>query len=179
MVYPTDTLYGLGGDFFNSAVHRRIDALKGRLGQAYSVALWDLEAVERLAAPLPRWYHQHAHQVFPGPFTLVFPASPSIDPLLLKGKGTIAIRIPSQPFPLSALAEIRIPLITTSVNRSGSVPIADPQEILDRFPGIDLLIDAGPLPASKGSTILDLSDSPPTILRRGEGMERLTDLGIH
>ena len=178
VVYPTDTLYGMGGDFCNPEVHRRIDCIKERSDKPYSAAVWDMGALKGLSSFLPPWLDKNAGRIFPGPFTVILPANPCVKRNLLRGTDTIGLRIPAHPFPKEALAEIQIRLISTSINRSGSLPLSDPEEILDQFPQIDLLIDAGRLPPSRGSTILDLSVSPPEILRRGEGLELLRDLGI-
>ncbi|HDP95676.1 MAG TPA: threonylcarbamoyl-AMP synthase [Candidatus Aminicenantes bacterium] len=178
VVYPTDTLYGMGGDFRNLDLHRRIGCIKARAHKSYSVAVWDMHALTELSSALPSWLGRNAGRVFPGPYTMILPANPGLNRNLLHGADTIGLRIPAHPFPRKALAEIRIPLISTSVNRSGSPPLSDPAEILGQFPEIDLLIDAGRLPPSRGSSILDLTVSPPRILRRGEGLELLRDLGI-
>lgn len=178
IAYPTDTLYGLGGDFFNFGVHQRIDEFKERSDQPYSVALWDPGEITFLASSIPEWFHSHSRKVFPGPFTLVFPASAHMSPELLRGGSTIAVRVPGEPFPRKAMARIGIPLVSTSINRSGSPPLKDPARILKQFPDIDILIDAGPLPASRGSTIIDLNSMPPHVIRKGEGLRVLAELGL-
>lgn len=178
VIYPTDTLYGMGGDFHNPDLHRRIDNIKGRSDKPYSIAVWNMDAVREYTSFLPAWLNRNAGRIFPGPFTVILPANPGLNRDLLHGADTIGLRIPSHPFFQIALTEIRIPLITTSINRSGFAPLSDPEEILEQFPQTDLLIDAGRLPQSRGSTILDLSVSPIRILRRGDGAELLQDLGI-
>lgn len=175
IAYPTDTLYGMGGDFLNPAVHRRINAIKGREDKPYSVALWSPDAIKGLAiAPSSRIFSKLV-QLLPGPFTLVLPAAPTLDRDLLFAAETIGIRVPGPPFPREAMAEIQVPLISTSINHSGCVPLADPARILAEFPQIAVIIDAGTLPPSSGSTIVDFSVSPPAILRRGDGMARLQE----
>ena len=76
------------------------------------------------------------------------------------------------------ISKLKVPLISTSVNRSNQKPLNDPDLIEARFPEIDLLIDKGPLEESKGSTILDLTRSPIRCIRQGDDYQKLVSLGI-
>ena len=178
IAYPTDTLYGLGGNFHSLNVHQRLDAIKGRSDRPYSIAVRDLTEMSRLAAPLPDWVSRFGGLLFPGPFTLVLQASRTVSRSLLRGGSGIGIRIPGPPFPREILTGGGMALISTSVNHSGHPPLNDPLRIQVEFPEIDGIIDGGSLPDSPGSTVLDARCNPPVVLRRGAGWERLVSLGI-
>ncbi len=177
IVYPTDTLYGIGGNFFSPAVMEKIDNLKGRSNMPYSAAVADTGMIKKyLAGRLPGYFDQLAKDILPGKCTLLVEASLSIEKKLLKNSSKIGVRIPGCPALLELISYLQMPLVTTSVNRSGSPPLQDPGEIKQQFPGIDLLIDAGVLPASKGSTIIDITVSPFKIIRQGDDFDKIISL---
>lgn len=173
VAYPTDTLYGLGGNFFSPAVGARIDAMKGRGAMPYSVAVGSLAMIESFAASIPSIFYERLRPLLPGRFTFLFTPSPSIDPRLLKNSGKIGIRLPALPPLLALIEKTAVPLISTSANRGGRPPLNDPELIAREFPDLDLLIDGGVLPASAGSTLVDLTVAPPRIVRRGDDVERV------
>ncbi len=153
--YPTDTLYGLGGDATRPDVVERIMDIKGRGMQSpFSVIFADLgmarEYVE-LDDKTSRILSKH----LPGPLTFMLPVRKKLPvtpgPLL-------GCRIPASEFCLALARKFGKPLITTSANRHGRPPAASAQEldeiILNR---VDLLVDGGPCPAGVGSTIVDLA----------------------
>jgi L-threonylcarbamoyladenylate synthase len=177
-VYPTDTLYGLGGNFYSPRVHRQIDALKGRSDLPYSACVAGLPMIESLTTERPDIFQEIYEKLLPGKFTLLLKAAPSLPAHLLKGSTKIGIRLPDVPELLRLIEILGTPLISTSVNRSGEVPLNDPQTIQKEFPHIPLLIDAGPLPPSRGSTILDLTESPPKVIRAGDSLDQLQKLNI-
>jgi L-threonylcarbamoyladenylate synthase len=173
IAYPTDTLYGLGGNFFSPAANARIDAMKERSDQPYSVAVGDLAMLKSLVAEIPEIFGRRLQCLLPGRFTFLFKPDPAVDRLLLKNSDRIGLRIPGLPPLLRLIREVRMPLISTSVNRSGRPPLNDPQRIAREFPGIDLLIDGGVLHPSKGSTLVDITVTPPRIVRRGDDLEKI------
>jgi len=168
MVYPTDTLYGLGGDFFSVGAHLAVDRIKGRTDMPYSAAVCDLDMLKRLTADIPDIFFELYEKQLPGKYTFLFHVAPTIDPVLLKGNKKIGIRIPDVPEILNLIRRLDTPLITTSVNRSGDPSLNHPDDILRMFPNIPLLIDNGPLPPSRGSTIIDLTTTPQKVLRIGD-----------
>jgi L-threonylcarbamoyladenylate synthase len=173
IAYPTDTLYGLGGNFFSAAAMARIDALKKRNDLPYSVAVGSMAMLESLVAEIPDIFRARLQKLLPGKFTFLFKPQPSIDPVLLKNSERIGIRIPGLPPLLKLISALNFPLLSTSINLSGRPPLNDPQRIAREFPGIDLLIDGGVLPPSLGSTLVDVAESPPRIVRRGADLEKV------
>jgi len=176
IAYPTDTLYGLGGNFFSAAAMSRVDALKKRGDLPYSVAVSDLAMLEALSAEIPDIFHSRLKKLLPGKFTFLFNPHPSIDPLLLKNSDRIGIRIPGMPPLLKLISTLGFPLVSTSANLSGRPPLNDPQRIAREFPQLDLLIDGGVLPPSLGSTLIDVATTPPRIVRRGADFEKVIAL---
>jgi len=176
LAYPTDTLYGLGGNFFSLALMAKVDRMKDRRDMPYSVAVANLLMLESLAVGIPAIFYSGLWDLLPGKFTFLFAASPAIDPLLLKNSGKIGIRLPGLTPLLRLIEKIGLPLVSTSVNRSGRPPLNDPALIAGEFPEIDLLIDGGVLPLSQGSTVVDLGVVPPRLVRAGDDLEKFNDL---
>ena len=178
LIYPTDTLYGLGGDFYSQLVVGKIDGLKKRKDVPYSVAVSGREMLQDLVADIPDVFYEFFEKIIPGRFTLLFKASPHINKLLLKSSEKIGIRLPNLPDLLSLINILNTPLISTSVNHTGQKPLNDPGQMEKQFKSVDLLIDAGILPESQGSTVLDLTEKPIKCIRKGDDFYKLIKLGI-
>lgn len=176
VAYPTDTLYGLGGDFFSLAVSKKIDALKKRSDLPYSAAVADMAMLEILAAEIPAIFYERLQKLLPGKFTFLFKPNPAIDPKLLKNSERIGIRIPNLPLLLQLIAALGFPLVSTSMNLSGRPPLNDPTRIVREFPGLDLLIDGGVLAASAGLTLVDVTTEPPRVVRCGDDKKKVLSL---
>ena len=168
VAYPTDTLYGLGGNFLSPAVHVAVDRLKGRGGAPYSAAVGDWAMLESLVRGIPAGLRGRLEGLLPGKITFLFRPVPAVDPALLKGSGKIGVRMPGLKPLLELINRLGVPLVGTSANRSGRTPLQDPGLIAREFPGLDILIDGGTLPASRGSTVVDLTTAPPAVVRSGE-----------
>lgn len=184
IIYPTDTLYGLGGNFFSSKVIEKIDRIKGRKDMPYSAAVSDIKMLKKLVETIPAIFYDLHKKLLPGKFTFLFKASSSINKALLKNSDKIGIRIPNVPDILELIEILDVPLVSTSVNRSGEPALNDPAAIRDLFSKkqlkgfISLLIDNGPLPGSGGSTILDLTVTPIQCIRKGDDFSQLKHLEI-
>jgi len=184
IIYPTDTLYGIGGNFFSLQAVKKIDALKNRSDMPYSVIVPGLDMLHDLVDYVPEVFEVIYEKLLPGKFTFLFRVSKAIDPALVKGRDQIGIRIPNVPGMLKLVEILNIPLISTSVNRSGEPPLNDPTAIVQQFStpdpnhGPSLLLDAGPLPDSKGSTILDITQTPMKCIRKGDDFNLLKKLAL-
>lgn len=175
MIYPTDTLYGLGGRADLDTVCRAVDHLKARpQGQIYSAALSSVTMLSTMVTcPDPR-ERALLDAILPGPYTIVFRLKDGCRIPANRYQETLGVRIPQFPILLELIEELGFPLITTSVNRSGEAPLTDPETIAGEFPSVDLLLDAGVLARRSPSTLLDISRGQPyPILRRGAGLEKL------
>jgi L-threonylcarbamoyladenylate synthase len=179
MIYPTDTLYGMGGNFFSLRVIEKIDAIKKRTDMPYSVMIPGPNMLEHLVDSVPDVFHDLYRKLLPGKFTFLFTASEKLNPTLLKGNKKIGIRIPDTPLMLKLIDILNFPIITTSVNRSGEPPLNDPETIYKEFrDSAELLIDKGTLPDSNGSTILDITGPSIQCVRKGDDFDRLNIVGL-
>jgi L-threonylcarbamoyladenylate synthase len=153
VVYPTDTLYGLGVDATQDAAVTRLNHLKGRTGPV-SVIAADERMVRRWTT-LSAGEFDVVRERLGGPTTVILPVrSGIVSPLVLGPDHTLGIRLPGHPCGPELVRRLGVPITTTSVNRSGEPPLNDPDRILAAFgDAIDLLIDDGPLPESTGSII--------------------------
>ena len=167
LVYPTDTVYGMGCRADSDQACKLIDRMKNRpSGQVYSVALGSLSMLNPMILLQDNREKKLLDSILPGPYTVLvrlrdtyrIPANQHLE--------TLGIRIPKLPLLQKLISELSFPLVTTSVNRSGEAPQSDPTEILKCFPDIDFLLDAGPLWHTVPSTILDISGGQPYIIRR-------------
>ncbi len=166
---PTETFYGLAVDFRNEAALRRLFALKRRPKEKPILLLLgdfsQLEQVVEEKTPLAR---KLMKAFWPGPLTLVLPAKPGLSPLLTAGTEKVAVRLSSHPVPQKLAAALGRPITGTSANLSGRPPARSAEEVEEELPGVDLILDAGLLPARAPSTIVDASGKSPRLLREGE-----------
>lgn len=169
IVYPTDTIYGLGADLFNKGAMERIFKLKKASRQKLlSFICPDLAAVAEWVY-LPTSAYRILRRVTPGKYTFVLRASKQVPKILLQKRPTVGVRIPDSPVALGLAQALGRPLLSTSVPQGEEDFYTDPQAIAETFRhDIALILDAGPL-ANQPSTIIDLSGPEPTLIRRGAG----------
>ncbi|MBM2841154.1 MAG: Sua5/YciO/YrdC/YwlC family protein [Bacteroidetes bacterium] len=168
IVYPTETLYGIGADATNASAIRKIQEVKRRQENKAILVIVDSEEmlrelVDRISGPAK----QLMERFWPGPLTLVFRASRLVPDELTQGRRTIGVRIPSSNLCLKLLVEAGVPLTSTSANVSGKAPERTVGRIQEQLSGIDLYLDAGELPESLPSTVVDVSFVVPRVLRQG------------
>lgn len=164
VVYPTDTVYGLGADPSQPAAVQRIFKAKGRPDEKAIVWLVTSLSQVRSVIEVTPGSEALAARFWPGPLTLVlWRAHPSTDAL-----PTLAVRAPAHPAALAIIGALGRPVATTSANQSGEPATRSAEEALAALGDqVDLIIDAGPSPLGYESTILDLTCSPPRLLRPG------------
>ncbi|MSQ23026.1 MAG: threonylcarbamoyl-AMP synthase [Chloroflexi bacterium] len=164
VVYPTDTVYGLGADPADSEAVERIYEAKARPPE--KAIVWLISSLDRArsACDVTAAAEQLAQRFLPGPLTLVLTRrEPRPDEL-----STQAVRIPGHPAALAIIAAAGGAVATTSANRSGLPSARNAQEAVEALGGrVGLIVDAGPSPGGQESTILDLSGPVPKILRPG------------
>ena len=170
VAFPTETVYGLGGDATNERAVAAIFEAKGR-PQFNPLISHVLDAVE--AQKLVRWNdtaEKLAARFWPGPLTLVLPRSPGSPIALLATAGldTVAIRAPSHPVAQALIRAAGRPIAAPSANRSGAISPTRAEHVAeslgDRVP---LILDGGPCLVGVESTVLDLTSATPTLLRPG------------
>ena len=169
IAYPTETVYGLGCDALCDSAVRRIVDLKGRDGgKPMLVLIGRVEDVDSLVvsvSPAARLLMDH---FWPGPLTLVFEAAAPIPRILTGGMDTIGIRLSPDPVCRALLERFRQPLVSTSANLSGRPAAQSAAEVMAIFGGrIDLILDGGVRRLGVPSTVLNVADEPPRVLREG------------
>ena len=169
IVYPTDTIYGLGVDLFNKQALQRVLRLKkASKRKLLSFVCPDLKEIARWAIVSNRAY-KIMRRVTPGAYTFILRASSEVPKLLLQKRRTVGIRIPDSAVVHALLAELGRPILSTSVPQGTDGYYTDPHEISAMFNNdIDLILDAGVM-FNKPSTIVDLSGDEIEILREGAG----------
>ncbi|HOS81692.1 MAG TPA: L-threonylcarbamoyladenylate synthase [Methanolinea sp.] len=161
VVYPTDTIYGLGADAFSDeAIQKVFDAKRRPFSQPISVAVNDIEMVFGIGY-VDETALEFIGRFLPGPVTVVIPARNSVPESLTGGMGMIGIRIPNHPVALELIGLVDTPITATSANIHGARDPVTPDEC--HVPH-DILLDAGRLPGTP-STVVDLASR--RILRRG------------
>jgi len=169
IVYPTDTIYGLGADLFNKEAMARIFKLKKTSRQKLlSFICPDLAAVAEWAY-VPTSAYRTMRRITPGKYTFILRASKEVPKILLQKRATVGVRIPDSAVALGLVRELGRPLLSTSVPQGEDAYYTDPMVIADTFRhDIDLILDAGIL-ANQPSTIVDFSGQVPAIIRHGAG----------
>ena len=162
MVFPTDTVYGIGGNPWDARTLGRVRALKGRPpDRPFALHLPTRASIARYAV-LDERLQDLIGRLLPGPYTLLLSATAQAPPSAVAA-GKVGIRVPAHPFFQRTLAELDRPLFGTSVNRHGEPPLLDIDAIIDRFGAVDLIV-TGPTGLA-ASAILDLTTHPPELLR--------------
>lgn len=168
IIYPTETLYGLGANPFDPEAVERLYKIKGReAGNPIPFLIKDQEMLETLVADVPSTAKQLMEQYWPGPLTLIFRAREGLPPPLRGEAGTIGVRISAHPIARLIVEAIDVPLTSTSANPAGDKDLTDAQSIAEILGDqVDLVIDGGKV-SGIGSTVIDLTVDPPQIVRQG------------
>ena len=169
VVFPTDTLYGLGADVFSLAALQRIFSIKVRRADlALPVLVAGLDQVEAVAQPMSAQAQRLAERFWPGPLTLVMRRSPDLPGLVTGGADTVAVRMPGHPVPLELARRLGRPITGTSANRSGQPDLLDLSALENQLGNlVDHIIQTGPVPAGTASTIVNVTGDTPQLLRGG------------
>ena len=168
IVYPTDTVYGLGADAFNSTAVERIYEIKNRpKHRQFPLLIADVERLATMAEPIPEIAWFLARRFWPGGLTLVLPKTDSL-PVYLAPGPTIAVRVPNHPVCLALIQHLGNPIIGTSANVSGQPAALTAEEVGQQLgEKIDFIINGGQCPGGKESTVVDVTHESPIILRQG------------
>lgn len=167
VVYPTETLYGLGADAFSEeAILKVYEAKKRPLSMPISIAVSDFDMLAAVARVEPAM-EPFLKTFLPGPVTVILPARNSLPEILTGGTGMIGIRMPSHELAVRLIAAFDAPITATSANLHGA---KDPQKPDECTVPHELLIDGGRLPGTP-STVIDLATR--TIIRPGAEIEKI------
>ena len=169
-IIPTDTVYGLACGISHGKAIKRIYELKDMdAKKPLAILVDDMTTVGQYAKGVTTPYFRLLKRVLPGPFTFIFEASSEVPKIMLRKRRTIGIRMPDNPITLALLAELDEPLLTTSVRTPDDHWVVDPIEVeatLDHQ--VDVVVDGGPLVLAP-STVVDLSEDVPILVREGQG----------
>ena len=170
IVFPTETLYGLGADALNFTAVEKVFQLKGREpNNPFPVLVADRSMLNSLVANIPPLAETLMERFWPGPLTLVLPARHDIPPPLVNSTGAIGVRISSQPIATEIVRMLGRPVTATSANPSGQAGAQTLAQARDYFTGkIKIFIDGGALPSQTGSTVAAVAGNKITIIRAGE-----------
>lgn len=168
IVYPTDTVYGLGCDLFNKRGIEKIYEIKHRnKKQPLSFICADLKDISQYAM-VSNFAYKTMRRLLPGPYTFILEASRLVPKILLQKRNAVGIRVPDNEICLSLVRELGNPIINTSAKLEQDEVISDPFEIEKKMKQINLVIDGGSL-ASEQSSIVSLIDDVPQVVRAGKG----------
>jgi len=176
IVFPTDTVYGLGADAFNSKAVERIYEIKKRPRHLpLPLLLSDVSQITMIAESVPQIGWFLAARFWPGGLTLVLPKMASLSSYLTRGP-TIAVRVPNHSICLALIKCLGGPIIGTSANISGRPSSLTVDEVKQQLGDkVDLIIDGGKCPGGSESTIVDVTGEVPVVLRQGIIAQREID----
>lgn len=168
VVFPTDTVYGIGADAFDPASVRRLLAAKGRgRDMPPPVLVSAPTTLDALAVGVPSYARALIAELWPGPLTIVCRQQPSLQWDLGDTRGTVAVRMPDQPVALELLARTG-PLAVSSANLTGKDAATDADQAEGMLgDAVEVLLDGGPTSGSVPSTIVDCTGDTGRVLRAG------------
>ncbi len=169
VAFPTETVYGLGGDALDPSASRRIYAAKGRPSDnPLIVHIADKNAVRELAAEVPETAVILMEAFWPGPLTIILNKKPIVPDETTGGLPTVAIRMPSHPAAMEMIRRSGVYVAAPSANRSGRPSPTTAEHVAEDLSGeIQMILDGGPVGIGIESTIVDLTGPVPMILRPG------------
>ena len=175
IVYPTDTVYGIGADIYNEkAVKKVYKAKKRSQVKPVSVCLSRIEEIGQVAH-VDDDTEKFIRKILPGPFTIILKKKNGISPFLTAGKSKIGVRIPQSRVCMELSRDL--PITTTSANISGMKVSESSKDVVKHLgDSVDLMLDAGICKHGVPSTVVDMTTFPPRVLREGSGFERVIKL---
>ncbi len=167
VIYPTETVYGLGCNPAIVEAAKRVCFIKGRADKPLPIACADMETARRIVDFSPA-AERVASRFWPGPLMLVLPAKVEYSIWITHGASTLGVRVPDHPVALKLAKLSGGVIVSTSANKSGETPSITAREAFEQIGGeVDLVLDGGPAPMTQPSTVLDLSGEQAWILRKG------------
>jgi len=179
MVFPTDTVYGLGGNASEESVTSRVYRVKQRSTEKpLTLHLFSIEEISQYTLDLSEKQWAIIEKLLPGPYTLILPANAEAPEVSVSRERKVGVRVPDSDSFRALKENVNFPLVGTSVNKSGDPPMTDFDRIVEEFGGIvDLFIQSEDEMSHEPSTVLDLTFDPPKTLRGELPSEELKGLG--
>ncbi|MFZ5986103.1 MAG: L-threonylcarbamoyladenylate synthase [Bacillota bacterium] len=169
VAFPTETVYGLGADALNEKAVKKIFEAKGRPSDnPLIVHIEDSRSINELVSDIPSNASILMDRFWPGPLTLVMKKSKKVPEIITAGLSTVAIRVPSHPIALALIREAGLPVAAPSANVSGKPSPTAAKHVIDDLSGkVDVIIEGGSANIGVESTVIDITLTPPVILRPG------------
>jgi L-threonylcarbamoyladenylate synthase len=169
VAFPTETVYGLGANALDAEAVARIFSAKERpASDPVIVHLYKREQLEQVALEIPEAAYPLVEKFWPGPLTLVLKRASMIPTNVSAGGDTVAVRMPNHPIALNLLKTADLPVAAPSANRFARPSATTAQHVLEDLEGrVDVILDSGPTSIGLESTVIDLTEDRPTILRPG------------
>jgi L-threonylcarbamoyladenylate synthase len=176
IAFRTDTFYGLGADPFNHDAIKTIKQLKGREDwKPILIVISGRDQIDRLITERTRSFNTLAERFWPGPLTLIGKAAPGISEEITAGTGTVGVRLPDGDRVRALVRECGGALTATSANPADQEPARTAQEVHQYFGNaIELIVDGGPARSDLPSTVVDVRELEPRLVR--EGVVAWTDI---
>ncbi len=170
VIYPTDTVYGLGGSLFNKHAIEKIYRIKGKSKyQPLSVICESIQQASHFGK-ISNFAFRIMKRCLPGPYTFILEATREIPKLMLSRRKEVGIRIPNSAVVQAIVQTLGHPLVNSSITLREDELLNDPEEIARRFDHVvDVFLDAGPLPDPRDSTVVKIKDQEVEVLREGKG----------
>ncbi|KOF03858.1 tRNA threonylcarbamoyl adenosine modification protein (Sua5/YciO/YrdC/YwlC family) [Roseivirga ehrenbergii] len=171
IIYPTDTVYGIGCDFSNTKAVERVCKIKNVKPQNLSFICYDLSEISEYVKQLSTPVFKMMKKVLPGPYTFILNSNSSVPKILNAKKKTVGIRVPNNSIPRLLVKELGRPIITSSIQGEDDVIeySTDPSLIFEKYENlVDIVIDGG-YGGNVPSTVIDCSNDQFEIIREGLG----------
>jgi tRNA threonylcarbamoyl adenosine modification protein (Sua5/YciO/YrdC/YwlC family) len=173
IIYPTDTVYGLGCDIFKSKAIERIARMKGIKPEKanFSFICHDMSQITDFTKPIDNNVFKLIKRVLPGPYTFILNANSTVPKYIQSRKKTVGIRIPDNNIPLEIVRQLGHPIMTTSIHDEDDLVeyTTDPELIYEKYRDlVDIVIDGG-FGGNLASTVLDCTGTEIEIVREGLG----------
>ena len=172
VIYPTDTVYGLGCDIFQPKAVERICRIKGIDPEKANLSFIcsDLSDLSKYARSITTPQYRFIKQYIPGPFTFILPASKEVPKILKSKKNTIGLRVPNHHITHAIAAALGHPILSSSLPGEMVEEYADPELIFKKFNKlVDMVVDGG-IGGTAYSTIVDMTGELPVVIRQGLGI---------
>lgn len=166
-IYPTDTIYGFGGNPFNEMAIKKISEVKGKINwRRYIFLISDIEILKNYTDIDSERYLDFLLSIWPNPVSVILKLNKKYQELLQAETG--AFRIPNNRFCYKLISELKMPLVSTSVNRTGNEPMNDSSMIIQEFSSeVDAIFYSNKKSYFEASTLIDLSKDEPALIREG------------
>lgn len=169
VAFPTETVYGLGANALDEQAVKRIFAAKGRpASDPLIVHVASIDQVDIVATSIPKEARKICEVFWPGPLTIILSRKEGVPGAISANTNTVAVRVPNHAIPLGLIRKAGTPIAAPSANLFMHTSPTTAQHVMDDLDGrVDIILDGGPCPIGVESTVIDMLQIPPVILRPG------------